>query len=358
VTAIHQFVPTLTRGDAIGHHVLELRDVLRGMGVRSEIFAAEIHPDVASDARPYREYTGRDGPAGLLYHGSTASPIVTFLADRPEPKLVDYHNVTPAAFFTGWDPVQAMRLRAARGEIAALVRAAPLVIAHSRFSARDVAAWGHRDPTVAPVLGGSFLDPDPAGPDAAPAGGDDRPEGPSWLFVGRRAPNKAQHRLVDALVIFRRIYGIGAHLHLVGADAPRAYGDALTRLAAAAGVADAVHVHDALSAAELAALYRRADVFVSASVHEGYCVPVLEAMHFGVPVVARAAAAVPETAGGAAVLVPGDSASMLAVAVHRVLSDPALRDELVAAGRARVAALAGGHDVYRRAFGAFLGRAA
>jgi glycosyltransferase involved in cell wall biosynthesis len=341
VTAVHQFLPTLIPGDAIGHHVLELRTLLRDAGVHSEIYAAEIDRDLRREARPYAQYPG--GPDDvLLYHASTGSPMAAFVAARPEPKVVDYHNVTPGSFFDGWDPVQAIRLRDARAEIASLVRSAVVVVAHSRFSARDVHAWGHPDPVIAPVLGASFLEA--AGvPDGSRARGDARD--PEWLFVGRRAPNKAQHQLIKALALHRRLHG-GAELHLVGRASPVAYGEALGRLAERAGVRDAVHVYDVVAPAALVERYRSADVFVSASAHEGYGLPLLEAMRFGVPVVARAAGAVPETAGGAALLVPGDSAAALAVAAHRVLSDTALRSAMVAAGRARVSAV-GGTDAYR-----------
>jgi glycosyltransferase involved in cell wall biosynthesis len=355
VTAVHQFVPTLVPGDAVGHHVLELQTLLRALGVDSEVFAAEIDPELAGAAHPYDEFTGDPG-ATLLYHASTASPVAAFLAGRPEPKVVDYHNVTPPEFFTGWDPPQATRLRAARREIATIARDAALVITHSHFSARDVDGWGRADAMVLPVLGASFLAGAPGPPARAARAGTSEA---TWLFVGRCAPNKAQHRLIEALVIHRRSYGGRVRLRLVGAASPLAYRDALERLAAAAGVADAVEFHDSVPAATLASWYREADVFVSASAHEGFCVPVLEAMRFGLPVVARAAGAVPETAGGAAVLVPGDSASTLAVAAERVHADPALADRLATAGRARVeTVLGGGHDAYRAAFASYLGRAA
>jgi glycosyltransferase involved in cell wall biosynthesis len=355
VIAIHQFVPTVTRRDAIGHHVLELRAVIRSLGVASDIFAVEIHSNLDHEVRPYQEYVGGGGPTALLYHAATTSVLAEFLVRRPEPKIVDYHNITPARFFTGWDPGHAVAVRDARIEIAAIVRTADLVFTHSRFSARDIEGWGCAHPIVAPVLGASFLDPAVDAPAPMPrrAGLGDRSA--VWLFVGRLAPNKAQQQLIKALAIFRRTYGLPAELHLVGAATPPAYRDALVRLATAAGVGDAVHFHEEVSADDLATMYRTADVFVSASAHEGFCVPVVEAMRFGLPVVARAAGAVPETAGGAAVLVAGESASTLAVAVHRVLADPALAARLAAAGRARAATvLAQEHDDYRDALRALV----
>jgi glycosyltransferase involved in cell wall biosynthesis len=338
VTAIHQFVPTITPRDAIGHHVLELRDLLHGLGLQSEIYAAEVHGGLDDVVRPYEEYRAGAEPTALLYHAATTSVLAEYLVARPEPKIVDYHNVTPDRFFAGWDPGLAAALRSARREISAVVRVAALVVAHSHYSAREVAAWGHPDAVVAPVLGASFLDGGRESTDRGPwtaASG----RAAELLFVGRLAPNKAQEQLIKALAIFRRTYEIDAVLHLVGSASPPAYGDALRRLATAAGVSDAVCFHENLSADALAARYASADVFVSASAHEGFCVPVVEAMRFGVPVVARASSAVPETAGGAAVLVPGPSASTLAVAVHRVLADPDLALRLRDAGRARAAAL-------------------
>jgi len=337
VTAIHQFVPTITRRDAIGHHALELRDLLRSMGVSSEIYAAEVHADVADEVRPYRDYVSEHDRTALLYHAATTSPLASWLGQRPEPVIVDYHNVTPAEFFTSWDAGLAGALRAARREIGAIVRTADLVVAHSRFSGQDIRDWGFTDPVIAPVLGASFLADPGEGAARRPAPTAKRPV--EWLFVGRLAPNKCQEQLVKALAVFRRTYALPAELHLVGSATPRAYGDAVRRLAHAAGVGDAVHFHEGVPAEELAARYRSADVFVSASAHEGYCVPVVEAMRFGVPVVARAAGAIPETAGGAAVLVAGVEASRLAVGVHRVVTDGVLAARMSAAGRSRARVL-------------------
>lgn len=355
--AIHQFVPTVTRRDAIGHHVLELRDVIRSLGVASEIFVVEVHSNLDREVRPYQEYTAGDGPTALLYHAATTSVLAEFLMRRPEPKVIDYHNITPGRFFTGWDPGHAVAVRDARREIAAIVRTADLVFTHSRFSAHDVEGWGYSNPTVAPVLGATFLDLAVVDARVPAAKAAVVGRNAVWLFVGRLAPNKAQEQLIKALAIFRRTYDLPSELHLVGSATPPAYRDALVRLAAAAGVADAVHFHEGVPGEDLATMYRTADVFVSASAHEGYCVPVVEAMRFGLPVVARAAGAVPETSGGAAVLVPGDSASTLAVAVHRVLDDPALAGRLAAAGRARAAVLmTQERDSYRDALQALVGK--
>jgi glycosyltransferase involved in cell wall biosynthesis len=89
----------------------------------------------------------------------------------------------------------------------------------------------------------------------------------------------------------------------------------------------------------LAAHYRAADAFVCLSDHEGFCVPLLEAMHHEVPIVAFASSAVPETLGGGGVVVDDKGPVTVAAAVHRVLGDQPLREALAAAGRARLAEL-------------------
>jgi glycosyltransferase involved in cell wall biosynthesis len=158
------------------------------------------------------------------------------------------------------------------------------------------------------------------------------------VFVGRIVPNKAQHDLVKLVATYERMYGDSLRMHLVGSAACVPYADAVEAYAARLGVAARVHVTGAVGPAELAAYYHAADVFVSASEHEGFCVPVLEALACDAPVVAYAAAAVPETLGDGGIALPTKAAPVLAAAVHRVVSDGALRADLRARGARRVQA--------------------
>jgi L-malate glycosyltransferase len=215
---------------------------------------------------------------------------------------------------------------------------AELGIAVSRFNERELVDAGFARTAVAPVLvdlDHMVREVDAAAEarlrDAKSGGGAD------LLFVGRIAPNKAQHDLVKALAVYRRTYDPDARLHLVGASSSEAYSDAVKAYVARLGLEDAVNLTGPVPSGVLAAHYRTADVFVCLSEHEGFCVPLLEAMHNHVPIVAFAAAAVPETVAGAAVLLDDKSPAMVAAAVHRVQTDPVLRDQLVAAGATRLA---------------------
>ena len=156
------------------------------------------------------------------------------------------------------------------------------------------------------------------------------------MFVGRMAPNKAQHDVVKAFALYRRVFDSRARLWLVGGSSSDAYVRACRELADRLGVGSAVEFAGSVSQEALTAYYRSADVFVCLSDHEGFCVPLLEAMWHGVPVVAFGSSAVPETLGAGGVCLPEKSASVVASAVWRVVSDPGLRSSLVAAGRRRL----------------------
>jgi glycosyltransferase involved in cell wall biosynthesis len=273
-----------------------------------------------------------------MYHSSVGSPVADFVAGRDEPVIVDYHNITPAPFFERWEPAVAGALMKGRRQLAELEVRTELGIADSAFNAQELDELGYRRTAVVPIL----LDVatlDAAPPDAATQGrlSDARAAGGAdWLFVGRLAPNKAQHDLVKAFAAYRRLYDDRARLHLVGGSSSHQYESALTAFVDALDVGDAVEITGGVSAGALTAYFETADVYVSVSEHEGFCVPLLEAMHHRVPIVAYAAAAVPETLGDAGLLLDAKDAFTVATAVQRVVADAALRTQMIEAGLARL----------------------
>jgi glycosyltransferase involved in cell wall biosynthesis len=207
-------------------------------------------------------------------------------------------------------------------------------LSDSRYNEAELVEAGYRATAVAPVL----IDLEALSAHAAGGAEADVEArvGLRVLFVGRITPNKAQHDLIKALAVYRRLYDPRARLHLVGGVAAPRYQTALEGFVAALGLEEAVTLTGAVPAGVLAAHYRDADVFVCLSEHEGFCVPLLEAMHHGLPVIAYAAAAVPETLAGAGVLLTDKSPATVAAAIHAVVSDTGVRDALVAAGGTRV----------------------
>jgi len=338
--AVHQLVPSVVDGDAVSAHSLQVQRLLRDLGLASEIYVQDVAASNAGHVHPLRSF--KPGPrTALVYQlaiGSAVADELIPLAERGTRLVVNYHNLTPPDFFRPWlDPVTEPLAWGGR-QLAKLAWWAGLGIGVSAFNERDLVACGYRRTAVAPIL----LDTDRFATEedeatAARLQAARERGGHDWLFVGRIAPNKAQHDLVRAFALYRRTVDPEARLHLVGGSSSRLYRRMVRRLVAGLGLDGAVDLTGPVSSATLAAHYRHADVFVCLSDHEGFCVPLLEAFHHDLPVVAYDAGAVGETLGRGGVLLDDKSPAVVATAVERVLHDPALRAGLVAAGRARLA---------------------
>jgi glycosyltransferase involved in cell wall biosynthesis len=339
MVACHQFVPALEPG-AVGQHTLEVQRTLRAAGIESEVFAHIIHASMETLGRPYTDY-GTSFPGRrddcLMYQFAIGSVVAPFLRARPERKALYHHNITPAAMLAAWEPEMVPGLRWGARQLIELAPSVDFALADSSFNRSDLRRCGYRDVEVVPILLDLVAfdcDADPttgARLERERAGG-----GAELLFVGRIVPNKCQHDLIKALVAYREAFDPDARLRLVGGATSTNYLRVLHEFAGALGVADAVEIAGAVSAESLAAYYRAADVFVSASEHEGLGVPRLEAMYHGVPVVAYGATAVAETVGDAGIVLDAKAPSTLASAVHRAVTDAAVRDDLIAAGRRRL----------------------
>ncbi len=336
---IHQVLVTASPGDAITNSALELRALLRRAGP-SEVFARYIHPDLLDDIRQLDSFDGdghRSCKADLLvFHASIGEPYVfNFILERPERLVLVYHNISPADPFLPYDPAFAGLLEAGRQELAALRDRAVMALADSQFNADELLELGFRDVRVAHLIIDvkKLLDiePDPQMTEWLNV-----IEGPVLLFVGQLLPHKRPDLLLKAFHVLTTYLLPDAHLLLVGANRLPGYAEALEQFRRELNLG-AASFRGVLSPAVWSAHYRRADAFVTASEHEGFLVPLVESMAFGVPVVARAYAAIPETIGRAGVLLPqGEDPVLLAEAMAEVVTNEDLRRELVRLGEERL----------------------
>jgi L-malate glycosyltransferase len=336
---VDQVIPSLASRDAIGVHTLNLRDGLRAVGIDSDVYYGTFTHDVHQEGRPVTELgrAGRD--RWLLYQASIGSPVYDILSARPEPKLVNYHNITPAALLRDWEPNVAYEAALGRTQLARLAAQSRFAVADSAFNESELRVLGYEGTAVVPLLIDMHAKSDEPDADLAAqlAARQAREGGADLLYVGKISPHKAPHDLVKMLHVLRRSYVPTARLHLVGSPLGESYEPALRAFVAELGLDEAVFLPGSVSGAELEAYYRAADVFVSASDHEGFCVPLAEAMGHGVPIVAYGVTAVPETVAGAGLVLPDKGAVPFAAAVGRVLGDDRLRSTLAAAGLARAA---------------------
>ncbi|MBO0691743.1 MAG: glycosyltransferase family 4 protein [Acidimicrobiaceae bacterium] len=335
---IDQYVPGFAKHDAIGNHSLQIRSLLRGQGIESDIYGEWIDPRVASEARHYREARPTRGDV-VIYHSSTHSSIVDWLLDRAAPGvtvLSDYHNITPSSYFRRWEPAAADSMDLARAEFERMAPVVSLAMADSQYNEKDLLAAGYGRTATAHLL--VDLEEYHRAPDARTLERLRRQKargGADWLFVGRIAPNKCQHDIIGAFAAYRRVFDPAARLTLVGGATAVRYLRALEQLTERLELGDSVTFADNVAFPALLAHFATADVFVCLSEHEGFCVPVLEAMELEVPVVAFDAAAVPETLAGTGVLLGDKDPWAVAVAVAELLADGDRRERLVAAARDR-----------------------
>lgn len=322
----HQFTPKLEPG-AVGYHTLEVQRALRGAGWESEIFSLEFHPEWEHLGRPVAEYARSSSAADvMIYQYAIGSSVADMVMEFPGRLIVNSHNQTPPEMMSGWDPALVQGVSWGIRQLAAMARRAEAAIADSTFNADELIALGFRNVSVVPVFTPMHTQTERGTVDEV------RASGARWLFVGRIAPNKMQHKVLQAFAWYRSIYDRTATLTLAGGGYESRYGRALRRLISKLALDDAVVCAGRVSDEELAQLYVDADVFVCLSEHEGFCVPVIEAMRAQVPVIARGVTALPETVGDGGILLSTSRPSVVAAAVRRVCTDPVVRTALVQQG--------------------------
>ncbi len=332
-TGIHQVTAGAVPRDAVTNHAHEWRRVMREMGLRSEIFTERdhIHPTLRGDVLPHTDWDTVAQPGDVaIIHYSIGSPAFEYVLARASRAVLDYHNITPAELLWEDAPGVALECSLGRRELATLVGRVEATAADSSFNAEELARMGFGTATVTGVVR-------PPLPRAERSRTDDRLR---LLFVGRGAPNKAQHDLILALTALREA-GVDAELRLVGTwEGMEAYEDRCRALTARLGMEHHVHFTGSVGDTQLAQEYADADVFVCLSDHEGYCVPAIEAIVASLPVVAFARGAVPETIGGAGILLPDKAPSIVAEAVLMAMNDPSVRSAMASARPGHLADLA------------------
>lgn len=316
---IHQLVATAAPFDAVTGQAFDLQGFLAEAGIAGDIFAENIVPELTGRVRPLRDLD-RVPPSDrvILRYSIWSAAAERFLTRPPRRDGLIYHNITPARFFRRTNPIVAELCERGRRELPRFADQVAVTLADSTFNARELESMGFPSPRVVPLLLQTRIPP------AEPA-----PPSPRVLTVGRIVPNKRLEEVIRVVALVRDAHRPDIRLDVVGsADGFASYEAGLRRFAETLGVADAVRFHGRVSDAARDRLYAEAGVYLTMSAHEGFCVPVVEAMSRGLPVVANAVGAIPETLGDAGLLVPPDDPAVAAEAVHEILGNVGLRSVL------------------------------
>jgi glycosyltransferase involved in cell wall biosynthesis len=325
---VHQVLSGAGPFDAVTTQALAFRALFAGWGWGGRDVAVEIDPRIGSKIAPLRALDAVPGDV-LLIHYSAYAPKLRAVLELPNRKLLLSHNITPARWFWDHDPQAAVACALGRKQLPEFAAEADVVAGVSLYNAREMGS-----DVVIPIL----FDPSALG-DPAP-GGEIPSSPPTILFVGRLAPHKRQDAIMRAFELYRRRHAPDARLVLVGAPVNWGYDAAMRELAEELSPG-AITIESGLTRVQLADRYRSAHAFLCLSEHEGFCIPLLEAFHFGVPVIARPVGGVPEVAGNAALLLAEDDGeSVIAELLAIAATDAELRTTLRERAAVRVAAYA------------------
>jgi glycosyltransferase involved in cell wall biosynthesis len=324
---VHQVLATLGYGDAIGHEVLGIQRVLHSAGFESDIFVETADRRLEDCTIDYREMVGAIEPDDILIHhfsiGSRASRTAYALPGR---MVLVYHNITPPEYFVGVHKDLVKQCFRGRRELTAYIARSDLALGDSEYNRQELEALGFGRTGVLPVVPGfSHL----AGPPSRMLAADFDDAWTNIMFVGRVIPNKKFETVIRAFHVYRTRHNPRARLLLVGSYSGfERYLSMLQQLVATLGTPD-VHFLGHVANEELTALYDIADLFLCASAHEGFCVPIIEAFHKRIPVLAYASTAVPATMDGGGVLYDTTDPFEIARLMEAVLDDPAVEEAVV-----------------------------
>jgi glycosyltransferase involved in cell wall biosynthesis len=338
-------LPTFLPHDAIGNDVLGMWDTFRAAGYDAFILAQFIHPThqpYTRQADLENESTWQSEDNILIYHHALHWPLGESILSRTRNKVViKYHNVTPARFYAQYsDYLYAACRDGAEATKRLAGHSAARFWADSTFNANELLDFGVPDQRCHVVAPCHRINDIAEAPLDAVTTGLYR-QGRNLLFVGGLRPHKGHRKAIEVLAAYRNLTGQNYRLIFAGGSDPnlRQYEADLLSFAAELRVEQAVEFARGVSLAQLRAYYLTAGIFLCVSEHEGFCVPLVEAMYFRVPIIAWTTTAIKETCGDAGIAFEQCDPAQLASAIDECTENPAFARQLAEMGRARYEAL-------------------
>jgi L-malate glycosyltransferase len=334
---VNQWVPAAHKGDAIGDSARRVRGLLREMGHQSDLYAMTIDDDLRGDVIPWTDPGARKGDL-TIFHFALVSPMTAEFARLGSGRVLQYHNVTPAHFFAGYDAAIFRLAMLGREDLRSLVGHTDLAFGDSEYNRQELEDLGFTNTAVFPIaVNTERITAAPRRPALEKVL---REEGwMNFLFVGRIVPNKKIEDHIKLAEHYKRYVDEQYRFVFVGkTDAtPRYYAAVQAMLERYRMPAGRFIFTGPVPDEDLATYYRTASVYISLSEHEGFCVPLLEAMAADVPVMAYATTAVPDTLGGAGVQFAPKDLEYAAELLGELAYNDTVRTRVIAGQRERLA---------------------
>lgn len=326
---IIQLLTTISYGDAVGNDAIALYHTLQEKGFNTEIYAENIDkripPNMVKKVQKLKNLSKEDI---LIYHLSTGTELNYKVADFSARKIMIYHNVTPEKYFVNYneqlrklchDGIEGMKYLADKMDYC---------LADSSYNKEQLVSAGYKCKIdVLPILI-PFADYEKKPSEEVL----ERYSNDGYvniLFTGRIAPNKCQEDVIRAFYMYQKHYNAKSRLFLVGSHSgTERYVEQLKKYVKLLGVENVIFTGH-IKFDEILAYYKLADVFLCMSEHEGFCVPLVEAMYFNIPIIAFDSSAIGETLGNSGLLIGEKKPLETAGLINYVLSNSKLKEVII-----------------------------
>ena len=333
---ISQLVPAMHYGDAIGDSARRMKLVFLQHGYEAEIYSLTIDEVLKEEIKSFEQFHLEYRPEDLvLLHFALPSPMTRLFRELPGKKLLIYHNITPAEFFAPYSPELTNIAIVGREELASLAQVVDIALADSEYNRQELEQLNFPRTAVLPIFVDLKRYNQPTDPLVLQMFGD---ESLNLLSVGRVVPNKKLEDLLKITAYIRRYLTPRVRLLLVGKYKllPNYY-RLLRELSANLGLThEQVIFAGHVSFSELIAHYKAADIYLSMSEHEGFCLPLVESMHLKVPIIAYNSTAIPYTLGGAGILVKVKNIPEIAELCYHLANNQKLRRRIISTQQKRL----------------------
>ena len=327
---IIQLVDGYSKGDGVGNAITAIDSLLRVKGFETEICDRTL--DLTDLDNPDFE-----GENLVLYHVAVSvDPLVTYLRCK---KILVFHNITGPEFLIG-PGLQGIRRNCSAGlyDIRGLAKYFDSAIVASDYSKRTLveSGWTEDKIYIVPYMIRFDKLAQDYDKQVVERYSDDCI---NILFTGRIMPNKKQEDIIYSFAKYKNSYNKNSRLFLVGGVANKAYFEALKNLVKELHLENDVILTGKAPFSQYIAYYKLADVFLCMSAHEGFCIPLVEALYYNVPIIAINSTAVPDTLGGSGVLLDDRDPNVVGKEIDRLVSDADYRKKVLDTEKARLSEL-------------------
>ena len=326
IIKIIQVLPTLSYGDAVSNDTINMYETLKKNGYNTEIYAENVDKRLSDIAKNYSEFKTVDLDDIIIYHKAIGTKLSYELENFKCKKVMRYHNITPGSFIEKYNKMIFNIVEHGRKGLQYASKYIDYSLADSNYNMQELIDLNYKNVEVLPIL--ISFDDYTKTPDKRTI--EKYNDGiTNILFVGRIAPNKAQEDVIKSFYYYKKYVNQNSRLIFVGNE--NGFENYLDLLR---GLVDELKLEDIIFTGhikfeEILAYYKIADLFLCMSEHEGFCVPLVESMYFGVPILAYDSSAIGETLGASGVLVKEKNYFIISELMDRIITDKVLRDNIV-----------------------------